>query len=82
MNIFGSKSLDQILGNFTKAREELNDYVSRTDSERDVLYAQAREAEILAQEKSMQIDKANRVLKNINNLLADDDMDSIEKFAN
>lgn len=82
MALFPRKSLESIVTAFTKAQTELRNYADANRIESRQLYDQAEAIELAAYELNKDADKAERILKNINSILDEDqDMNEIEASA-
>lgn len=69
MAFFGPKTLDNILVNFSKVQNDLQDFVNTSEATRQDLLRQAKEFEIKASEVEYEANRADKILANINNLI-------------
>jgi len=68
--MFKSKSLEGILGTFTKVHADLQDFVSRTNAQRDNHLEEAKFHADAARSKNEEIDRAQSVMEKITQLVS------------
>lgn len=71
MALFGAKTLDSIIGQFVKAKADLEAYSESARAESKSLYEQANELERQAYDKNLSADKADRIADNIGKNILD-----------